>query len=927
MNLFKWLPLVVLGLLPTACSAQVPVPQPTPVDISQNPQIQAWLRRNNPAEFTGKTWARFRITEPANLAYSVIIDNETNPYKPLHRPTGTVWAGGLQPVTWPEGEAWGKPLPWVAPATNADWLRAGQWSVWVELPVSKSAQWHTAFVVRPQVVPLPANLYLNLELATQPAASGVFYTVREPIDSRGTVAVRMPIQGGLAGLKMVESFTDWARRRRQLAVSLNLPPAPRATHLRFGTWASHSTYRAPTTGGSSSREQAEPDFQTFADLGLNSVTPIGLDQQLFSELARKYGMVDTSLVGWTSMWRYTSEGYDKQYEYRLDETPPQRWERVFEDYYQKMAARLKVQQPYSLQIADHFNLGDEIMPVTQEKAIRETPQLLAYFRSWLQSRKPGDPTWTPQFFGATRWDQIEPLQDRSVVDAPGVAVTTLRRYYWTWRFSNDYDIMHYKTATSKVEKYFPNVKMIAVNYQAGPIQNGFMGNNNRMTTGNIDILEMGRQAAMTGVMLEDWVASTDLGAGFTAFGTDVMRAAARKYNLPLSAYVVGSVPRPRFYSWMMQGVKEFGFYLYGPISNIGEAWAEHAPTLRQITQLTTEAQKFEEEILQARLRPTRVAMLIANTSDIMQRHGMYFSSERQQLYLALRHSGVPVDLVSEQDILHDGILKNYGLLYVSDPQVRSDVQRAIVSWVQGGGRLWAQVGAMSLDEYSQPSSIMNPVFGVSQNNTVLQPGGFRWASTFFNARIGKFNFTRQGTIRVSPTSITTQSEIPVWGMRMDVTPTSGRVIGRYDDGKPAIIVNSFVHGTAVLVGALTGEAYVRERYTLDYPVKDQGVTNGTPACTLATALLTHAGITRPVELSVPGILTSVMDAPGASLVFLNKAHEAPVGTITVRLQQTGRVSQVKSAKLGRLPHQLNAGVLTVQVPLEDSDILRVTHGP
>jgi len=926
----NWLPLVLVGLMTSSCKAQnIPKPVPVPTPIPTGPataQLNEWLRRHNPNDFTGKTWARFRILAPQNYQYAVIIDSETNPYKPERTSTGTMWATGLKPKPWPEAVDWGKPLPWVAPATDADWLRTGQYSQWVELPVSKQAQWHTAFIVRAKDNKLQLPINLNLELATAPQADAVFFSVAEPIDDKGSALVRMPTVGGLDGLKMVETFTDWAARRRQLALSLKLPPAVRPTQIKIGTWTNHSNYRAPGSGGSATREQAEPDFQTMSDLGLNSITPTGINQTLFGELAPKYGMSDTTLTGWASSWRYTTEGYNKTYEYQPGETPAQRWTRVFDDYYAKMAGRFKVQIPTSLAMAEHFNLGDEVHPATRAKEILETPNLLAYFRTWLRGQST-DTNWTPQSFGANSWDTVEPFDDRAIADKSVGDPVMMRRYYWTWQFINEYSIIYYKAATLAVRKNFPNIKFIAVNYQSGPVQNGFMGQNNAMSHGNIDIFEIGRQGAMQGVMMEDWVASTDIGAGFTSYGADVMRAAARKRDLPLAAYIVGNVPRVRFYAWMMQGVKEFGLYLFGPVSTIGPAWAENAPTLRQINELTREVGRFDADIAAAKLRPSKAAILVANTSDIMQRHGMYFASERQQLYMALRHSGVPVDLVSEQDVLEDNILNNYSLLYVVDPQVRRDVQRKVAGWVQNGGRLFAEVGAMNYDEYSQPSNILHPVLGVSRNDQVIQTtGNLRWGTLNpFSPRVGKFAFTAQGKIRIAQTSITTAGEITAWGMRLDATPTTGRVVGTYDDGKPAILVNSYGRGTAVLVGALTGEAYMRERYNLDYPVTDKGHLNGLTERTLATALVGHANIMKPAEVSVPGIYTSVMDAPNSTLVFLNKAFEAPVGTVTVRIAVDGNVRAIQSTKLGSLRFQTDVGAVIVQLPLENSDILKITR--
>ncbi|HVF10651.1 MAG TPA: hypothetical protein VNA16_07605, partial [Abditibacteriaceae bacterium] len=735
--------------------------------------------------------------------------------------------------------------------------------------------------------------------------------------------VRMPTEGGLTGLRMLESWTEWTQRRRNIVQSLKLGAPPKLDAIKIGTWAQLNTYRV--WAGPATRERAELDFQNFADLGINSASVSGVSDALFAEFAGKYHITDTTLTVWASNWAYTNEAYNKQYDYLPGETVPAHWTRVFDDYYRKTAESLKKNSPFAFSIATHLNLGDEIGAATNAEAVRKTPQLLSYFRAWLAAQGKTDKTWTPAFFGAKSWDEIEPLDDRRKIEGASPSVTDLRRFYWTWRFINSYTSLYYKAATDAARKYFPHAGIIVANYQAGPAQNGYLGNNNDMNNGNLDIFQLGHEAAFQGAMLEDWVGSSDVGAGFVCFGADVIRAAARKPNGPLAAYLVGHNPRSRFYAWLMQGVKEIGLYLYGPITNIGPAWAEHRETLQQIAQCAREVKKFEPQIAAARLRPTKTALLMANTSEIMQARGLYFPMERQHLYIALRHSGIAVDIISEQDIADDNILKEYSLLFVTDPQVRSGVQRKIATWVQQGGRLWAGAGAMNWDEYSQPSAILHPVFGVSKNEMVVQPGGFDWARPFYATAVGKLNFTPQGKIRVTATEVTRAGEITAWGMRSMITPTTGRVLGAYEDGKPALVLHPYGKGAALLVGALMGEAYVREHWPLDATAEKQTFAAGTKERELIMALAARAGVAAPVRLSVPGIYTSVMEAPGATLIFLNNASGRALDKVNVQLAGAGKVRAVESIKGEKVTYRLVKGQLSVETPLADADVLRISH--
>jgi hypothetical protein len=885
--------------------------------------VDGWLRQYRAEEFDGQVWARMRIDEPQDFLYNVVIDSEINPYLPARLATGTVSYYGLQPKNWtPVENDWGKPLAWTAPTDDRDWLKAGQYSVWVKLPTSAAAQWHTAFFVKSKTGTSSVPVILHLELASRPAEDFIFHTVDEKTDETGATVVRMPTTGGLQGLQMPESLTEWALRRRALVQSLKLDAPPKPDKLKIGTWAGMLTYREG--GGNATRERAEIDFQNFYDLGINSVSVTnGLSDPMFRDLAEKYGIIDTTLTQWADAWQYSHEGYNlKLYDYQAGETPPQRWQRVFDDYYRRRAEDAKKNTPFAYSIATHINLGDEIMPATTAATILQTPQLLSYFRDWLRQQN-----LTPSLLGAANWETVEPADERAKLNAPNAPIEYARRFYHTRRFINHYTALYFRSATESVEKYYPKAETIAVNYQAGPMQFGFVGNNNDLDKGQIDIFELGRARAFKGVMMEDWVHGWDLGVGREALAAEMMRAAARQHDLPLAGYLVGGEAiRAEYFTYLMHGVKENGLYLYGPISNIGPAWSDDANALAQVADTTRQVKKFEHLIAPAKLRPAKVALLVATTSDIMQVKGLYFCPERQNLFIAIQHSYVPVEVVSEQDIAQDERLKEYSLLMVSDPQVSGEVQRKIADWVKGGGRLWASVGAMNWDEYNQPSRILNDVFGVKNQSVIMQDGGIQPAADSWSPNVSKFSYKQLGTIKTDSPVFGANIEIPVWGAKLDCTPSTAQIVGSYQDGKPAIFLNRYGKGEAMLVGALVGEAYVRARYPENL-LKDWTIQtgwkfeSGAEARSLASALVKGAQIVRPVSLSVPGVYTSVLETAEATLLFLNNATGRPLPQVTVSMRGLENVRRLQSARRDKIAYRLEKGELVFEMPLENTDII------
>ncbi len=873
--------------------------------------VEEWLKSHKPEEFTGQTWARVRIDAPANLRYAVIIDSETNPYAPARTSTGTVMASGLQQRPRTGDNDWGSPLPWIAPKNDADWLKAGQASRWVELPVSKGAQWHTAFAVRTKDVKRSKLLKLHLEFASKAEEAAIFHVLDEASDDSGMVSVKMPTQGGEAGMRMLEGFTEWARRRMELVKSLDLGPPPHLRKIKIASWATLGNYR--TESGNASIERAELDTAIFEALGINSGAFTGASDAMLKDLFTKHHIIDTTITAWAGMYPYTAQA--KEYEFRAGESAEQRWKRVFTDYYGRIGPATKATAPFAYSIATHINLGDEPGPATSAAEIKASPALLADFRSWLKNQG-----LEPAMLGAASWEQVEPADERAKLAAAGT-VEYARLFYHTRRYADHYAIVFYRGATDAARINFPNAKFIGLNFQAGPMQFAFIGNDNDMDKGELDWFALGQEHAFQGIMTEDWTSGWDLGVGRIMLGDEMMRSAARKHGLPLSSYVVGPQIRARLFANLMHGVKEIQLYLYGPISNIGPAWSDDPAALRDAGESTRALKKFEDEIAAAEVRPAKVALLVAATTEVMQGKGLYCLPERQNVFAALQHANVPVEVVSEQEVLEGG-LKNYTLLYMVDSNVRRDVQQKIASWVQDGGKLWACVGAANLDEYNQPCDVLDRAFGAKERSMTTQPKWLDFSSALFGPAVSKFAYTKLGDISADPGG--GKASVAVWGAKLQCTPAGAKVVGTYEDGKPAVLQNAAGKGEATLVGALAGEAYVRQHYPTDVTIGPNWEFElGVDARRFVTDAVAKAGIQPPVILSVPGVYSSVMDGPNVTLVILNNATGKPLEKLSVRLRGGGKVKALKSTRSDAIVSRQEGEDVVFDAALKDTEIFCV----
>jgi hypothetical protein len=358
----------------------------------------------------------------------------------------------------------------------------------------------------------------------------------------------------------------------------------------------------------------------------------------------------------------------------------------------------------------------------------------------------------------------------------------------------------------------------------------------------------------------------------------------------------------------MHGLKYCHLYYYGPVQNIGPAWGESPRAQQELAESTREIKKFEDPIADGNLRSRKAALLVAYTSEIMQKKGNYFCRLRQSTYAGLKHSYTQADVVCEQEILEDDILKNYRQLFITDSNASAGVQRKIAEWVKDGGKLWACAGALEWDEFQQYCPVLDPVFGVKRREMVKAvPTKIIADSPLFG-----------GPLELETTDIILAAE-----------PDTAQTIGAYADGKPAVFYHQYGQGEALLVGALVGNVYQQQHYA-EGSIKTPGGTyeGGADAQRLLNAFTTAAD--RPVVCSVPGILTTVMDCPQGSVVFLNNAtysakppEDRPAPIVTVRVKVAGTVTSVESAKYGKLQYQLKDGKLTVTLPVPNADIIMI----
>jgi len=381
-------------------------------------------------------------------------------------------------------------------------------------------------------------------------------------------------------------------------------------------------------------------------------------------------------------------------------------------------------------------------------------------------------------------------------DAAAKVLHERRVHYWTQRFRSYFTAMFYRQATKAVVKYFPPGIRTCVNLQAEPVTGGGMWD------GALNIFDLGRLEGFNALQVEDWHHNPVN----VRYAMNLMRAAARKKEQEVTALVVGDYVGQRVVANLMQGTRNYLFYLYGPVYNIGPVWAENKESQRNLGDVMRKVARTEDEILASKNRQAEAAVLVANSSETNRVYFEYpFDHERMSIYGALADANIPLDVVGEEEVIEDNALSRYKILYVCDPHVDAKAQQKIKDWVAAGGTVWSNGVGLARNEYSEPSKVMDEVFGL-QSRGVVKPfvkTGFTTMPPGTTVDIPKGDVYAADVVK----DVRFSAVAPFSAEKPDYKLSTGKVLATFADGKPAIVHNKFGKGQAFLNAFPAGLAY------------------------------------------------------------------------------------------------------------------------
>jgi hypothetical protein len=292
-------------------------------------------------------------------------------------------------------------------------------------------------------------------------------------------------------------------------------------------------------------------------------------------------------------------------------------------------------------------------------------------------------------------------------------------------------------------------------------------------------------------------------------------------------------------------------------------------------------------------------------------HGIVAFEDARWTYLALQHNHIPVDVLSERQLIEDK-LQAYKAVYICGPGLRRDAAAKVKEWVRNGGILWTDALGLSRDETNKPLDEMNEVFGVT--NRTLES----WANV--EPSSGKEDLKPFLETNAPPKKAKTvdmgEIEFEVAVGREPLETKTGKVLARFGDNKAAVVQNNFGKGKVFLYGFWAGLSYSAAIRKPDVHWRD----DLDPALASAITRAAHAAeptiMVQPSERLVEAVF---LNKPGKRSILLKnwdyeqKASQrkggriVPTESVSLNFKHVGTLHSVRSLVHGDLKIEQTPG--------------------
>ena len=552
------------------------------------------------------------------------------------------------------------------------------------------------------------------------------------------------------------------------------------------------------------------------------------------------------------------------------------------------------------------------------------------FRTWLKSKN-----LTPQDLLVASWDEVKPVTEAQRDKFPALHLYT--QQYRTVALGNFMAIQK-QLLKENWKADFP----VLANFSDGAIYYGnFYGQ-------GVDYFTLLHETDQNAIWSEDW-SNGSATYQDASFNVELMRAAARKNGQWMGQHLIvyagrtGNDVRLKAVSEAARGVKAFESFAYGPVWATHEnspwqknvaVWKDHATAVREIGAV-------EDWLMPAKPQAAQVALIYSSASDAWN-VGQNLASgfDRMHTWLALTHAQIPVDVVGEGDVA-DGLLANYKVAYLSDPNLTRAAAAKLRDWVQAGGTLVLAAGAGQRDEFNRPLDTLDALLP-------FQRDAVKTLQSYAGSGRNLVTLNAQDTVAQGAAKMDVLSQKQTFA---NVPQTGVTIEAKFADGSPASLKSVAGKGTMICRGYFPALDYIRGALVAKNGTKELAQTldenNGVPAADDVMPLKINeksynpwqysaavreaiiepvraAKVSAPIVCSVPLVDAVYMKAPQGILIPLANYTLQPIPKMTLEIAVEKPVREVRSVHAGVLPFEkIGDQKIRVSLPLECTDFLTI----
>ena len=824
-----------------------------------------------------RTWYRFRVVEPKPPADNVTVSCFIRyALRWLSRPGSEVrdWFSGMKPIA----------------ADGTPNLPVGEWSNWIDWTAEAMSGHRRGHAIVRATVGGCEKGFLEVQYAWHNHPAAVLKTARSPIwDGRALLnfpasgrPYEPPVcrEGDEQGVWAMRAPDYLARFADELELFDRLLGIMAKADIRDG--------RTPKRISMQTRCSVSPYLYPKAIPALKRVGFNWL-RGIPYEFRLEYGL-DTRIWGGAGV----TMGIFHASHSPLDPALPQfRQLKVGEE---EMRQARAAPPEDSRQRYFYYHMGDEIGPIVSVNHINGLPDERAAFHDYLRAAAKARGESPEAHFGVETLDEVD-----CGANLPATPSRFDRRVHYHsklfhWVLTGRY----YHRVGEVVKRGLPNV-VYGVN--CSPASLLFAG-----TMDGGDWFALPRNGC-TVAWSEDWLRQGRLSFGGNqteSYLGAVVDCAARRNNAVKLGYIVGGCGElhRKTFSYAAFGLFHMVYYNWGPRYASIDTFSDTPWTYTQINLGARALGPVEDILLDGAREPRRVALLYNRSNEIWNGSSDGAAWDRLLQFLALQHAHVPNDLILEDDLTPE-LLRPYQVVYINGVNLRRQGLAALAEWVRAGGTLVGTGGAAMRDEYDDPMEESVGLFGARQRIAASSDG--RWWP------LQIVDHTPVDTVTIRRSDLTPEMAAGVVGLKVELTPTTGRPIGSFENGACAAVVNEVGKGRTLLLGVQPGHLYAHNAPRKDWrPITytaDRRALVANPALETIKPLR--------VEYTEPLTEITLYEHESGLAVLVNDFSWAPGTEAVLRVRTDRKVKEVTASLRGPLEWTREGDHIVIPFPVPE----------